>query len=132
MRIRARHGVVAGMLAFVTVLYSGALSGDPSSPDANGCASVVAVKYIDGSGKTVSAPGPGIGQIRYYGAPYEGASTVISPGDFVPTAASDRELAVFGYPPRPKSGDGKAIWEKTWGRSRFVDPGVMCSTGRHN
>lgn len=120
------------MLAFVAFLYSGGLSGAPSSPDANGCASVVTVKYIDGTGKSVPGPGPAIGQIRYYGAPYEGTSSIVAPVDFVPTLATDRELASFGYPPRPRSGDGKAIWEKTWGRSRSIDPGEMCSTGRHN
>lgn len=132
MRIRARYGVGAGLIAFVAFLYSGALAGSASSPDANGCATVVSVDYIDGTGVTVTGPGPGIGQIRHYGAPDDGALAIIAPSDFVPASATDRELAVFGYPPRPSGGDERAQWEKNYGHSHSGDPGAMCPSGRRN
>lgn len=132
MRVQVRYGVGLGMIAYVTFLYSGVLTTGATSPDANGCAVAVTVTYIDGTGAQVGGPGPGVGQIREYGPPAEGASTIIAPADFVPTAASDRELAVFGYPPRPRSGPDRVYWEKSYGHSHSGDPGAMCPTGRRN
>lgn len=77
--------------------------------------------HVDGTGAIVTGPGPGIGQIRRYGVPGEGAFTIVAPADFVPTLATDRELAVYGYPPRPSSGDDRALREKSWGHNNSED-----------
>ena len=98
--------LAGSLLAGPSVARAETLSGPGCIPDV-----VQFEGYLRGDGSLSSSRSSNYGELyrleSFNGVVYH---EIVAPHDFKPLTATDRELAVFGFPPRPESGPMRAAW----------------------
>ncbi|GLY79745.1 G1 family glutamic endopeptidase [Actinoallomurus iriomotensis] len=122
----------------VSLLLSTPAFGAIKVSDANGDKTVASLrdcqKYpveetysIDSAGRR-SVAADDTGKVRVFGKGGNTMKVAVPPADFDPHTATDAQLRMYGFPPRPKSGPARTRWDALYPHHQidFVLP-EMCS-----
>ncbi len=130
--VRTRRWLPVVATAAVTAVAAGAaLSTDAKSIAGSRAGCTVApgsrIVSIDAAGHVVPRGTPG-SALRYeYG---KGVFSVVPPAGWRPTTATDAQLAIYGFVPRPKSGAARARWMADYSRYTRSVPPPLCQPRR--
>ena len=122
-----RVSPVAAVLALALAGCGGTPVNTPvaaPSPTASPCAQIVRDVYRSVDGVEHAEPAPDRVRVTTYA---DEAGTrwdeLRPPAGWDPVAASDAQLAAFGFNPRPADGPERAEWEKAFANYRGAEPG---------
>ena len=80
----------------------------------------VSTTYRDASGRSHDQPAPGRAKIEQFRDAGTVWDEITPPAGFRPTEATDKELAAFGFAPRPSSGAPRRDWDAAFANYRGV------------
>ncbi|GAB3970002.1 hypothetical protein GCM10029978_042480 [Actinoallomurus acanthiterrae] len=106
-----------------------ARSGDVAPPNCKKY-SVRETYSIDAAGRRSAAQSDS-GKVRVFGGGANGMKVVVPPAGFDPHAATDSQLRLYGFPPRPASGPARERWNRLYPHRHidYVTPEMCSNTG---